>query len=382
VAIYGTSQEDEYQHATALMHAEFDEPDHRDPYAEHHINESTPLPGHHEIDDDPLETEQDDDQAQSFDFVPPFQDLAEYDWRQDAYEDMLAAGYDPTDDPLWHDFSIDTHRWYSEDDYAQIELPFDIIAIEHDQTPPRPIVQVNIGHYTGHALADSGASVSLMSHDIAHHIQVPASGQHPTTTRLRFANGDVITADYVCSLQLDFPSYDIANVREDFIVARLPPNTLIISYPTMRRTGLGSKIFDAPATQPVAATTTLPVIDLDADPFTDLVPDHLPGLFDDLPSDAPPEYEFPDLKHLVGTPWHAKYTALCTEFKQVFLAALPREPADLPAMDIDFDEAQLRAASLPPRRPVAAPLLKVLREKIEEMLRLDVIVPSTWWWSS
>jgi hypothetical protein len=51
-------------------------------------------------------------------------------------------------------------------------------------------------------------------------------------------------------------------------------------------------------------------------------------------------------------------------------------------MDIEFDEAQLREAALPPRRQVAAPLLQILREKIEEMLRLQVIVPSTWWFQS
>ena len=376
------AHDDEYQQATAIMHAAFEDPDHRDPYALSLNANRAPTADPYAIDEDPLDTDPDEYDGPSFDFVPPFQDLAAYDWRQEAYEDMLTDEYNPADDPLWHDFSLDAHRWYSEDSDSQIDLPLYVNAVAQDHAPPRPIVTVQIGQRREPALADSGASVSLMSHDVANRLDVTESQRRPTSTRLRFANGNVIPADYLCSVQIAFTDYAITDVLEEFIVADLPANTLIISYPTMRRTGLGSKIFDPPSPPTIAATMAVPVIDLDTDPFTDLVPDHLPGLFDDLPSDAPPEYEFPDLKHLEGTPWHAKYTALCREFKQIFLAALPLEPADLPAMDIDFDEAQLREASLPPRRPVAAPLLQVLREKIDEMLRLEVIVPSTWWFQS
>ena len=131
---------DDYAAATALLYAYHDEPDPRDPY-EDSAPSQPPYPGDempsYALPDDSVASRVDHaiiDDYSEFDFVQSNYDLADHDWIQDEYAAMLEEDYVPDDDPLWHDFSIDTHRWYSEED-GTIDIPAYIDAISERDAP-------------------------------------------------------------------------------------------------------------------------------------------------------------------------------------------------------------------------------------------------------
>ena len=316
--------------------------------------------------------------------VDPFLDLGQPDRIQEEYEDFLLQAYASEDDPLWHDYSVDTHQWYSEDS----DPPMVFIAtlrsssLTSSNNPNRPSVRISTGRGSADALPDTGAAVCVMAMTLFDRLAPEATVRSPSATRLQFANNSACPVLFTAVLEIEFPTLQLPPTLVKFFVADLPDDTVILDYSLLKSSGLGKRMFsdyDAPHTQLIASTDTA---EIDVDPHTTIVPDHLPDLFDDLPSDLPPTYEFPPLDHLKGTEWHKAYSDLCLEFKHLFLAALPKEPSNLPPMKISFDEEKLKSSKLPPRRPVAAPLLQILREKVDEMLRLGVIIASTWWYQS
>ena len=279
---------------------------------------------------------------------------------------------------------MDVHQWNSEDSDPRTVLIAQLQSATTPAiiTPNRPSVQIAtaIGVTVATALPDTAAAVCVMAKSLFDRLAPATTTQTTSTTQLQFANNSHCPVLFTAVLEIQFPTLQLKPTSVKFFVADLPSDTLILGYNLLHTSGLGKSMFADLPDQPSSAVASTFAHETDADPHTTLVPDHLPDLFDDLPSDQPPAYEFPPLDHLKGTEWYKLYTDLCQEFKHLFLAALPKEPlaSNLPPMKITYDEEKLKSSELPPRRPVAAPLLQILREKVEEMLRLGVIIASTW----
>lgn len=334
---------------------------------------------------------------QAFDVVPAFRNIIDHDaidHEPDVLYEYVDAHPDdalPDDDPQWFDYTTSEHAWRHRYRHHDTVVP---INLAETHLRSRPTVKVTINGSPLTLLADSGAAVTVMSRDLFRqaHANEPTT---PSSITLQFGNAQTLPVDVTVSLAICFLSVHLPTFRSVVHIADLPAKTFLMSFDDMYDSGLGHAVFPAlPHDKAdfefqrvcainVPTHNNADIIVDDPIPFSDLVADEpLPTLFDDLPSSDEPKYEFPDLSHLAGNPYLPRYKSLIQEFKQLFRDRLPEHPASLPPMPIEFDEAKLRNQPLPTRRPVAAPLLAIMREKIDEMLRLRVIAPSDHWFQS